>query len=422
MKRIDALEAIYPDLAGLRGRHDHGRGRGRALLARPPPELLLPRTRDGPGLVDGPRDRAGEARPQGRGDRRGRFGPDEPRHVHDDGALRAGEPHAPGVRQREPAVGRRVPDGDVDRLATWRRSRTAAGIAVARRSTSSATSRPPRGRPSRADELSVVVAKVEDVGPASFHMDIHMLENRFGFARWLQGLPPRARRTRKGRRRHDADASPISLAALADGSVEVIDLTQPLSEQTPILQLPPPFANTPLFSRAELSKYDDRGPAWYWNAFETGEHTGTHFDAPIHWITGRDKDDVSQVPPRDLVGPAVVIDKSAEARPPTPTSCWRRRRPRRSKRQHGPIAEGSWLLYRTGWDARAHDQAAYLERRRDRAAHARVHRRVREVAGRGVAVRRRRRRDGRHRRRARRTRSTRRSRATRSCWARTSTA
>ena len=34
-------------------------------------------------------------------------------------------------------------------------------------------------------------------------------------------------------------------AALADGSVRVVDLTQPLSETTPVLQLPPPFANTP---------------------------------------------------------------------------------------------------------------------------------------------------------------------------------
>ena len=33
--------------------------------------------------------------------------------------------------------------------------------------------------------------------------------------------------------------------ALADGSVEVVDLSQPLSEATPIIQLPPPFANTP---------------------------------------------------------------------------------------------------------------------------------------------------------------------------------
>ena len=33
-------------------------------------------------------------------------------------------------------------------------------------------------------------------------------------------------------------------AALAEGRVEVVDLTAPLSDQTPILQLPPPFANT----------------------------------------------------------------------------------------------------------------------------------------------------------------------------------
>lgn len=33
--------------------------------------------------------------------------------------------------------------------------------------------------------LSCVVAKVEAVGPASYAMDIHLLENRFAFARWL---------------------------------------------------------------------------------------------------------------------------------------------------------------------------------------------------------------------------------------------
>ena len=36
------------------------------------------------------------------------------------------------------------------------------------------------------DELSCIVAKVEAVGPASFHMDLHLLENRFEFARALR--------------------------------------------------------------------------------------------------------------------------------------------------------------------------------------------------------------------------------------------
>ena len=66
-------------------------------------------------------------------------------------------------------------------------------------------------------------------------------------------------------------------------------------------------------SRRTLSAFDDRGPAWAWSVLELGEHTGTHFDAPIHWITGRDGEDVASVAPSRLAGPAVVIDKSAEA-------------------------------------------------------------------------------------------------------------
>ena len=38
------------------------------------------------------------------------------------------------------------------------------------------------------------------------------------------------------------------IEALAAGRLEVIDLTAPLSERTPILQLPPPFSNTQGFS------------------------------------------------------------------------------------------------------------------------------------------------------------------------------
>jgi kynurenine formamidase len=148
------------------------------------------------------------------------------------------------------------------------------------------------------------------------------------------------------------------VAALATGTVEVIDLTQPLNADTPILQLPPPFANTPRFTPRQLSRYDDDGPAWYWNAFDTGEHTGTHFDAPIHWITGRDLDDVSQVPPGRLVGPAVVIDKSADAAADA-DFLLERSHIEAFEVEHGPIAQGSWLLYRTGWDARAQDAVAY---------------------------------------------------------------
>ncbi|WP_067814787.1 cyclase family protein [Actinomadura kijaniata] len=149
------------------------------------------------------------------------------------------------------------------------------------------------------------------------------------------------------------------LAALTDGSVEVVDLTAPLSSATPILQLPEPFANTVRFQLREISRYDDRGPAWYWNDVITGEHVGTHFDAPVHWITGRDGEDVSQVAPRRLVGPAVVLDAAAHAAD-DPDFLLEVDHVRDWEKAHGPLPEGGWLLYRTGWDARAGDQAAFL--------------------------------------------------------------
>jgi len=94
------------------------------------------------------------------------------------------------------------------------------------------------------------------------------------------------------------------------GRLRVVDLTLPLSPATPLLPLPPQWKNTPPFSLRELSRYDERGPAWYWNAFETGEHTGTHFDAPVHWVSGKDLPDstVDRIAPKKFIGPACVID------------------------------------------------------------------------------------------------------------------
>src|SRR5215216_4318224 len=104
------------------------------------------------------------------------------------------------------------------------------------------------------------------------------------------------------------------IGALDSGRIEVVDLTAPLSSETPILTLPEPFGQTWPFALTEISRYDAAGPAWYWNNISTGEHTGTHFDAPIHWVTGGpEATDVSQVPVRRLVARAGVLDMTAEA-------------------------------------------------------------------------------------------------------------
>src|SRR3954453_20306758 len=102
-------------------------------------------------------------------------------------------------------------------------------------------------------------------------------------------------------------------AGLASGSVEVIDLTAPLSRETPLLQLPEQFGQTARFELEPISRYDEVGPAWYWNNFRTGEHTGSHLDAPLHWLPGQGPEDIASVPPRNLVGPAAVLDFAAEA-------------------------------------------------------------------------------------------------------------
>jgi kynurenine formamidase len=149
------------------------------------------------------------------------------------------------------------------------------------------------------------------------------------------------------------------VAAIAEGRVEVIDLTAPLSESTPIIQLPPPFANTSRFELTEISHYDERGPAWYWNDISTGEHVGTHFDAPIHWATGRDGEDVSQVPVSRLIAPAAVIDKSRESAQ-NPDFLLELSDIKAFEKEHGKLPEGGWLLYRTGWDERAGDQRKFL--------------------------------------------------------------
>jgi kynurenine formamidase len=148
--------------------------------------------------------------------------------------------------------------------------------------------------------------------------------------------------------------------ALASGRVRVVDLTQTLGPATPVIQLPDIFAASPGVTVTEISKYDDRGPAWYWNTLSFGEHTGTHLDAPVHWITGRDLRDnaCDTLPVRRFVGPACVIDVTAKvaANPDYLLSC---ADVERWEAAHGRIPVGAWVLLRTGWSARS-DAASFL--------------------------------------------------------------
>ena len=146
---------------------------------------------------------------------------------------------------------------------------------------------------------------------------------------------------------------------LAGGQVQVVDLTQPLLPTTPIINLPPPFANTPGFKKHEISNYNAKGPAWYWNWIEIGEHVGTHFDAPCHWVTGKDKPCVDALEAKQFVGPAAVIDVSADVAKnpdyvlmPQTILEW--------EKTNGRIPAGAWVILRTGWGSRSNDAKAFF--------------------------------------------------------------
>ena len=149
-------------------------------------------------------------------------------------------------------------------------------------------------------------------------------------------------------------------AAISDGSIRVVDLAQTLRPSTPIIQLPPQFAPSAPFRIEEISHFDQRGPAWYWNNISCGEHTGTHFDAPAHWITGKDHADgyTDTIPAQRFVAPACVIDCSKQAAAdegfvlePAHIEAW--------EKKHGRIPAGAWALMRTDWSKRT-EPAAFL--------------------------------------------------------------
>src|SRR5512134_3027019 len=144
------------------------------------------------------------------------------------------------------------------------------------------------------------------------------------------------------------------VAELNAGTLKIVDLTQPLGPDTPVIGLPPVFASSPGVSLEVISRFDGKGPGWYWNTIHMGEHTGTHFDAPVHWITGKGlpENACDTIPVSRFVGPACVIDVTADVErdpdfllTPERLQAW--------EAEHGRIPRGAWVLLRTGWSRRA---------------------------------------------------------------------
>lgn len=136
-------------------------------------------------------------------------------------------------------------------------------------------------------------------------------------------------------------------------TAEVVDLTHAFDDKT--LYWP----NAPsTFQLTKLAEGKTTGGFFYAaNSICTPEHGGTHLDAPIHFSqSGRTTD---QVPVRQLIAPAVVIDVSRQAAADADyrlsaadVRAWEER--------HGRVPAGAIVLLRTGWSARWPDRKRYL--------------------------------------------------------------
>jgi kynurenine formamidase len=146
------------------------------------------------------------------------------------------------------------------------------------------------------------------------------------------------------------------------GALKVVDLTAPLGPNTPVIELPPETGkNTPRVAVHRISRYDQDGPLCAWNWLELGEHTGTHFDAPVHWVTGRDYKDgaTDTIPVANFIAPVSVIDRSKEVAS-NPDYLLTVGSIREWEAVHGPIEAGSWVFLRSDWYKRNGSSKEFL--------------------------------------------------------------
>jgi kynurenine formamidase len=144
---------------------------------------------------------------------------------------------------------------------------------------------------------------------------------------------------------------PPDPSAVFDGtSGEWIDLTYSFSEETIYWPTGMPFSH-------EEVAYGPSEAGHFYSSYNytANEHGGTHFDAPIHFAEAQQT--AEQISVNRLVGPAVVVDVTANVHPDyqvqvSDLEAW--------EQVHGPIPDGAQVLIRTGWGDRWPDKASFL--------------------------------------------------------------
>lgn len=80
----------------------------------------------------------------------------------------------------------------------------------------------------------------------------------------------------------------------------IIDISTPLDEYTPA------YEGDPVFERTVVASINEEGEGYNLSTLSMSAHSGTHVDAPVHFVA-RGKT-IDQIQPRRWVSPAIVID------------------------------------------------------------------------------------------------------------------
>ncbi len=151
----------------------------------------------------------------------------------------------------------------------------------------------------------------------------------------------------------EAPPAKSSSSVVDIGSAKIVDLTYAFDDKT--IYWPTAPSN---FELKKLAYGETEGGYFYAaNSFCTPEHGGTHLDAPVHFAKGGKTAD--QVPLRQLIAPAIVIDVVAKA---SADSDYRLSMEdlRGWEKKHATIPSGAIVLLRTGWGKRWPDKKRYL--------------------------------------------------------------
>lgn len=131
-------------------------------------------------------------------------------------------------------------------------------------------------------------------------------------------------------------------------ATKVVDLTHKMHDEMAYWPGGVPFKKTVLV---------DYRQGYLLHKFEMGENTGTHVDAPAHFVRG--KKAIDELTLAELIAPAIVIDirDKAGANPDYQVSAkdveaW--------EAKHGKIPAGSLVILNTGWHKRFNEPKKYI--------------------------------------------------------------